>query len=312
MTSNAKPLPERRKNLRRGFIAAETAQASAALAEAFAARGMACVRADDIAPGPLTGELLQHLETADFMCASANDGSAAHVLFEIGIAHVLGKPVILFTTTYDWLFGRLRGIYVVKATIAELPSVSAEIDRFLEHAKPLRPIDDATRLRQRPNLSWAREEFEVLRRGESLDRALRFERLVAQVFRRVGAEVVEAGRSEKNVTADLIVTWLDDVATEIGGPIIIECKYTVQSRGRLVSAIDQIEKYIGASSAALGLVVYGYSQEISSPSVSDTPRVLVFQIDELIRALEDGTLSEQILQRRRRASYAKVTAGGPD
>jgi hypothetical protein len=311
MTSDSKLPPKGKMKLRRGFIAAETGQAYAALAEAFAARGMACIRSDDIAPGPLTGELLRHLEAVDFMCASANDATGAHVLFELGAAYMLGKPIILFTTTYDRLFGGLRGIYVVKATIDDLPTVSAEIDRFLQHAKPLGPTNEAAEPRQRPNLSWAREELTALRRDEPADRGLRFERLLSEIFRRTGGEVVQEARFGSDQTADLIV-WLDDVAAEVGGPIIVECKYSLQGSGdSLMNAVKQVEKYIDASSAAFGLVVYDHSRPVPRPPWPDTPRVLTFRIDELIQALENGSLAEQVVQRRRGASYARVAAGGP-
>lgn len=311
MTSAPKPRSKSEVRLRRGFIAAETNRASAALAEAFAARGVACARADDIASGTLTGELLRQLKSADFICASVNEGAAAHVLFEVGAAHMLGKPIILFTTTYDRLFGGLRGIYVVKASTDDLPSVAAEIDRFLHHAKPLRPVDEAEEPRQRPNLSWAREELSALHRNEPADRGFRFERLVSEIFRRAGAEVVQEGSVGDDKTADLIV-WLDEVSDEVGGPIIVECKYAVPApRSLLMKTIEQVENYLEVSNAALGMVVYDHSRQIPSPPMLETRRVLVFQINELIQALESGELSEKIVQRRRRASYARVAAGGP-
>jgi hypothetical protein len=114
---------------------------------------------------------------------------------------------------------------VIRADIEDLPSAATEIDRFLRHAKALPPIDEtAADRRQKPNLAWAKEELAALRRERSRDRGIRLERLVGDIFQRAGAEVIREDRSEKDWTADLIV-WLDDVAHEIGGPMIIECKY---------------------------------------------------------------------------------------
>ena len=318
MRAKSEAQPQNRMKLRRCFISAQTGEASAALAQAFADRGVESFRADDLVPGlPLTPELLHQLQAADFMCALVNDGGVApNILFELGAAHVLRKPIILFTTSYDRLLGALQGVYVVRANVENLPSAAAEIDRFLRHAKTLPPIDKtAADQRQKPNLSWAKEELAALRRERFSDREIRFERLVSEMFRRAGAEVVREGRPEGNWTADLVV-WLDDVAHEIGGPMIIECKYYGGGPGGVLAnakhTVHQLEKYVEASEARVALVVYDYDQSIPPPSPFETPRVLAFAVDQLIEALERGTLANEILQHRRRASYARVSAGGPD
>jgi Holliday junction resolvase len=316
-----------RPKLQRCFISAQSEEASAALAQAFADRGVKSFRADDFVSGlPLTPELLRQLEAADFMCALVNDsGSAPNILFELGAAHVLRKPIILFTTNYDRLLGGLRGVYIVKADIEDLASAASEIDRFLRHAKALPPIETGAGLRQKPNLAWAKEELTALRRDGTRDRGVRFEHLVGEIFERMGAEVIRGDRSEKDWAADLIV-WLDEVAHEIGGPIIIECKYYGGGSGSVLMnakhtvqqlekhAVQQLEKYIGASEAKAALIVYDHDRSTSLPSTLaiETPRVLVFSVDQLIQALEQGTLANEILQHRRRASYARMSAGGPD
>jgi hypothetical protein len=162
MEAKSETQPRNRTKLQCCFISAQSAEASAALAQAFADRGVESFRADDLVPGlPLTPELLRQLEAADFMCALVNDGGMApNILFELGAAHVLRKPIILFTTNYDRLLGALEGVYVVRANVEDLPSAAIEIDRFLRHARTLPPIDEtAAHRRQKPNLSWAKEEL---------------------------------------------------------------------------------------------------------------------------------------------------------
>ena len=318
MGAKSEMQPRSRMKLQRCFISAQSGEASAALAQAFADRGVESFRADDFVPGlPLTPELLHQLEAADFMCALVNDGGVApNILFELGAAHVLRKPIILFTTNYDRLLGALRGVYVVRANIEDLPSAATEIDRFLRHAKTLPPLGETTAdRRQKPNLSWAKEELAALRGERAPNRGTRFERLVSEIFRRAGAEVVREDQPEKAWTVDAIV-WLDDVAHEIGGPIIIECKYYGGGPGDLLAntkqTVRQLEKYVKGSEARVALVVYDHDKSTPPPSLFETPQVLVFTVDQLILALERGTLANEILQHRRRASYARVSAGGPD
>ena len=304
--------------MQRCFISAQTREASAALAHAFADRGVETFRADDLAPGlPLTPELLRQLKASDFVCALVNDGGAApNVLFELGAAHVLRKPIILFTTNYDRLLSALQGVYVIRANIEDLPSVEAEIARFLRHAKALDHLDEtAADGRQKPNMSSAKEEWAALRREHPPDRGMQFERLVGEIFRRAGAEVIREDRSEKDWTTNLIV-WLDDIAYQIGGPMIIECKHYGGGPGSVLAnakhTVEQLEKYIARSEARLALLVYDYDRRAPSLSSIETPQVLVFPVDQLIEALEHGSLANEILRHRRRASYARVSAGGAD
>ncbi len=173
MGAQSEMQPRNRMELKRCFISAQSGEASAALAQAFADRGVESFRADDLVPGlPLTPELLRQLKAADFMCALVNDGGMApNILFELGAAHVMRKPIILFTTNYDRLLGALQGVYVIRATMEDLPSAATEIDRFLRHAKTLPPMDEtAADRRQKPNLSWAKEEMAALHRERPPDR----------------------------------------------------------------------------------------------------------------------------------------------
>ena len=168
--------------LRRGASCGRRASQKPALPwpEALAARGMACVpgRRASLPGPPGTGELLAAPGIRPTSCARRRTTTltAPDVLFEVGAAHMLRKPIILFTTTYDQLFGGLcRGIYVVKATIDDLPSLSSRgsTDAF-EHAKPL---SAARRSRRKPRAeaepSPGREqELAALRRDEPRTEAL--------------------------------------------------------------------------------------------------------------------------------------------
>lgn len=314
MKSSPKIQASGKSTLRRCFISAQSGAASKALAQAFAARGVESFRADDIVLGSdLTPEILHHLENADFVGALVDDaGAAPNVMFELGAAYNLRKPIILFTTTYDRLLSGLRGIYVVRATIDEIPSVSADIDRFLHHAGAVALVDEeGSERKQRPSLSWARDALEGLRNAAAADRGRRFEWLVSEVFRRAGGEVVQ-DPSHEGEEADLIV-WMDDIAYEVGGPMIVQCKSYPGGSGSILAnakhTVDRLETYLDASDAKIALLVYHHDRRMAPP-LMETPRVLVFSIDELIEVLERGALAEEVLHRRRRASSAMVFADG--
>jgi hypothetical protein len=98
--------------------------------------------------------------------------------------------------------------------------------------------------------------------------------------------------------------------------MLIECKYYGGGSGSVLANakhnVQQLEKYVRASEARVALLVYDHDRSTPPPPSFETPQVLVFPVDQLIQALERGTLTDEILQQRRRASYARVSAGGPD
>ncbi len=192
-------------------------------------RGVECFRPDDIGPGSkLTPELLHHLEAADFVGALVDDaGAAPNVMFELGAAYNLRKPIILFTTTYDRLLGRPPvSTWCERRSTRSPRSRPTSIASCITPGQPPLAIRKGTnkskgQVCRGPETSW---QISVVRRA--VTEAAASSGWSARSFG-VGGEVVQAPSDEG---ADLIV-WLDDVAYEVGGPMIVQCKHYGVAQG---------------------------------------------------------------------------------
>ncbi len=63
--------------------------------------GDTCTRADDVfKPGPIIADVLDSIRKADYLIADLTSRNP-NVFYELGVAHELGKPVILLTQSAD-------------------------------------------------------------------------------------------------------------------------------------------------------------------------------------------------------------------
>ena len=82
--------------------------------KAVAEEGDECSRADDIfAPGSVIDDVVQSIQRADYLIAELSERNP-NVYYELGLAHALGKKVILITQTLDTLPFDLRHQRVIK------------------------------------------------------------------------------------------------------------------------------------------------------------------------------------------------------
>ena len=304
-------------SLRRCFLFAPRGAAADSVAHLLAERGIECLRPEDLlARGAVwSDELTRHLATADFVVAIVPPSAPAQVAFELGLAHGLSKPALVVATGKTSVPEELRGLATVRISdLSHILEVTPDIDRFLRHAKRVTSEEPATSRRQETGeLSWARERLANLRGEAGARRVFDFERLVAELLERAGAEVqlADAVRPADN-GVDLIL-WSDDLAYEIGGPILVQCKTYHGGIGSVVKnaehAIRRLEEVVRRSDARLGFLIFDHDRSTELPRFNDTPRVLAFPVEQLLDTIERGALTEEVLARRRQAAYARGRSG---
>jgi hypothetical protein len=309
---------------RRCVLIAAPGSDAGAVAKLLAESGVDVTLAHDVpAPVAIGTEMLRHLAATDFVVAIWTSRASPDMAFELGVAHALGKPALVLST------GRveplnlpevldLRGINVVRVPEPRrLADLAPDIDRFLRHAKAPPPIvPDAPAGARSGDLSWARERLMSVRAMKGARRGFALEDLVLDVFRQAGAEVVSTSESNSVANereADLVV-WLNDVAYEVGGPILVECKIYGGGSGSVIknleSTVKRLESLVEGSSASLALVVFDHDRPLAPPSLYETPRVLAFAVETLIDKLEQGTLAKEVLVRRQRAAVIRGVSDG--
>jgi nucleoside 2-deoxyribosyltransferase len=250
--------------------------------------------------------MIRLISDADFFAAVITDGPQTMVAYELGVAQGLGKPTFVIFAGSPSM--ELANTYVVAVEDgAHLDDADQDLDRFVRHAKGLGRMGQDGGIRTINSLDWARKELDELRASERPDRYLRFERLCAKIFKATGAEVSEVGQ-DQTIGADLVV-WLNDIAFELGGPTLVECKFYGGSVGSVLKnseeTVRRIEKVMERSDAKLALLVYDHDRKTPPPTLFETPRVLSFAIEDLIAAIENLELDDVVLKRRDRALFAK-------
>jgi nucleoside 2-deoxyribosyltransferase len=299
----------RNDELKRCFIVAPPGQESARLARIFTEKGFECYRAEDIAPpGKISEEILTFLKEADFVVSSLHGDISPNLAFELGLAHAWHKPILIFTTNYDRLFDNLHRIFVVRAEPDKIQNSDRDIDWFLRHANTPLTVE----VRQPASLApgdygWARERAAALRNKPTAHTALEFERLVAEIFEKAGAQVVQSGLGADQ-GADLIV-WFNDLAFVTGGPMLVQCKYYGGGSGSVIAnakhTVERLERLVRGSDANLAILVFYHDRHKPPPNILDTPRVLSFAVEQLIDVVENGSFADEVIRRRKRAALSQ-------
>jgi len=270
---------------------------------------------DELASHEISREVLSAIEAADFICAVTGAQPAdAQVAFELGLALGLGKPVLLLTKTgsdigYD-LAGRIQ---VVRTKSGHIDEVRRDVSRFVKHVrlKPTKDSNDETSLNQQGQLqgelSHLRGIKDVALRRRSLTG------LVAEAFEQQGAEVLREGGVGRAAEYDLLV-WSDPLVSELGGPIIVECKYYAGGTGSVLvnarHAFNQLASFVESSSAKVALLVYDHDRPNHLTLTEyETPQALAFSIDDFVMAIEAGHLADEIRRKRARAARLRTSRG---
>ncbi|WP_193369330.1 hypothetical protein [Pelagibius marinus] len=266
----------------------------------------------------ISDELLRHLAEVDFVIAIMPPVQSAGVLFELGMAYALRKPALVLGIGEQEpnLSGvlRFRGVEFIRLPdLRHLDEVKGDVDRFARISTSLRPTESGQPGKPTAppvgDFGWARKRLQALRSTTGPRRGFRFEELVAEIFRRADGDVEFAGEKAaavKEYESDLIV-WLNDLAFEVGGPIIVECKVYRGGTGSVVKnlehAIQRLDRLVGRTNSGIALVVYDHDRRRTPPSLNETPRVLAYAAESLIDNLEKGTLVADVAKRRRLAAF---------
>jgi hypothetical protein len=85
---------------------------------------------------------------------------------------------------------------------------------------------------------------------------------------RDGSEVLADKRERDTSPVDLLV-WSDVLVSELGGPLIVECKFYGGGTGSVLMNARQtlagLAGYVGTSSAKLGLLIFDHNRPNNQP-----------------------------------------------
>ena len=296
------------------FISAPFGVSTDALENALRIHGVEGQRFDTLEPG---SDVLKVLETqvhqADVVFGIFPKGSDQQsVMFEVGLARGLGRPIVLFVDPELDLPRELSTIRSITTRISDnnaLNSLVAAILRDLSTPtkasstripKTLKPIDvsDAEAAVTRLASAYRDESqrHELIASSKGLESAL------AELFRRAGATVVTADESDDQ-GADLAL-WIEEVQTTIGNPILTEVKTGRLDPARLATAEHALRSWLLQARTFMGLLVYWDANgKAFSKTMGVFPLVKLMSVEELLTSLRHGTLASELVAVRNKAVH---------
>jgi len=108
--------------------------------------GLSVVRADDIyAPGAITEQIRVAVQQSRLCIADVTQKNP-NVLYEVGMAHTLGKPTLLLTRDIGDVPFDLKSLRVIVYDMPRIQKARLELERTIEHVLGEDRLDEAERL----------------------------------------------------------------------------------------------------------------------------------------------------------------------
>jgi hypothetical protein len=297
-------------------FSAASADMAARLADLLQSLGVEVFRPNLFVGQEIGREILAAIQAADFVCLVADAGfPTPNAAFETGLAIGLGKPALALTTASAVPFDLPERVQVVRVKGGNVDAARRDIARFVRHVRPREDGEGRATLPAKPEGQATTELARLRQMKDFSGRVVELTGVVARAFEQQGAEVLREEDARTDDKIDLLV-WSDPLVTELGGPLIIECKYYPGGSGSVLvnarHAFMQLAGYVQQSSAKLGLLVFDHDRPTElSLGEFETPEALAFSIDDLLTAIDADRLPDEIRRRRTRAARLRTLRGDP-
>lgn len=240
----------------------------------------------------LVDSLQSLIKDCDLVVAVLGEPSeSSWVFFELGLAQAMRKRTIIFApTSAETLPFEGSNAVVVRTSPDNWTALEFALDQVVcapkKRAKP-RAKSKQTQPNLEP-LGIKVEHFVRQLSQESTDSAIGLERLVGDVLRSAGTEVVSEAR-DKDQYADFAV-WSDLLEPHVGNPLLIEVKQTLG-----LEAVPKFSRAVQDASAGWGLLIYRQdTTQMLSSEMQPPQNVLLIQVEDFINQLQAKTFVEVV------------------
>lgn len=215
----------------------------------------------------------------------------SEVYFEIGLAAGIGRPLLILSQPGIELPKAFAGLEVRYFDSFETDTLVEKIQSFIEQRQGQTGLDAYSESRgankaesKRPSAALRNSWISSIKKiGPHDPDAL--ERQLSGLFSDLGWTVAKARPNMKKNAPDLAI-WIDEVQKDVGTPIAVEIKSSLESRD-LNSVVNQLNAYLASAGSNAGLVLYfGPELELGSNVVQSSPPILAFSINELASLVE--------------------------
>jgi hypothetical protein len=239
------------------------------------------------------------IQAADAVIAVI-DGEAANVLFEIGVAIGLRKPVLALLTPGVTVPSFVAPLTYLTSDLADSDVLRLAVRRFLDKSKD-RPSKVRETGRKSPPLLPDRVRLRGLAKRLSRLRKsgdpFEFEHTVSELLRasRITA-IKDQEASDRGVD---FAVWSDSLRGSLGSPILIELKAAKLNNFSFRTAYSNLARQVQESGSAAGLLLYldESGMRFAKPATW-IPSVLWFDAEDFAKELSKRSFGEVLAERR--------------
>lgn len=284
---------------KRGFVSAPYGLPLGALPELLAERSVAWEWAKDSSGSRSNSS--SAIAEADIFIGVLNRSAFDYaVLYEIGIAAGLRKPILLIMTPRRTLPIDLRAFSVVRVSLSNRRALAFHLDAFL--TAPARSIFDnpASSISPAPEPPGMTSSQVMWKNTPESE----LERQVFELVERSGGSAlaqpeVESGGRYK---PDLLV-WLGSHDPELLDPAVIEVKAQVEPAA-IRSTEHQLASFMGATGVRTGIVIT--SGPIPERAWQNWPNIFWLDLATFKELVESSRLGPYLREARNRAAHGVV------
>lgn len=245
----------------------------------------------------LSGLLTEQIQSASFVLGVLSADEGAAVLFEIGVATGLGKPVFLIADDEERLPSSLLSLPFVAASLTDAETIRFHLEAFIASLAFPRK---ATSVKPPLGFYGGGEMVPVQRPGRRSSGS-RSELRVEAAFRQAGASVTVSPQIGEGTEADMIV-WLPDADLGLGGPLLVEVK-SAATETFPENALRQVRRLFARSHLRAAVLVTNSPEKGVSGRIVEGAFVYSVSIPELERFAGAGKLGLELKRLRNRLAH---------
>lgn len=240
-----------------------------------------------------SSELVNRIREATFVVGVVSDIDSSAVLFEVGIALGMSKPVFLVADDKESLTTSLLGLPLVVAPLSDTNTLQFHLQNFVASLSFARPKTQSKVIR----MYGGGEAIPTPLTGGQLAEAR-----VAAAFRKAGSEVTVSPRFNSESEADMIVWLSSAMDLGAGGPLLVEVKSTARESFPQ-GAIHQVERLLEKSHLRAAVLVTNSPEKGVAARMIKSSFLYSLSIAELERLAEADMLPHEFIKARNRLAH---------
>lgn len=275
------------------YLAALPGPQSDALVSRLRAKGVVCLRADLVRSSmPFFNSVKSALSRSDFVSCILPADPSPNVMFELGIAIGLGKPLLLFAEDTLKLPFDLISSRALKADSISSEGLDSYLEAFLRTITPSSTKKRTSKREpsHRRSSFWRELRSELSGAHLTDDRGARFEELLTRAFEEAGLNPTPSPGPDFG--ADFAITS-PALNGAFGLPILVQAKASSSSVLQQ-STVEKLAQLLREKRGGAGIIVTSKETGARTTAPQGLP-IVVVSANDLFEWLQKGSFADNLL-----------------